>query len=46
MKILKISEDYKLNFDIAGNGLEKISTEEFSGNSHEKITMDIYGRDV
>lgn len=42
----KYPSDFKFNIDIAGNGYEKISTEEFTGSSHERITLDIYGRNI
>lgn len=38
--------DLKFNYDIIENGFEKIGTEEFEGSSHERITLDIYGRNV
>ena len=41
----KYPSDVKFEYSFAGCGLLKISTEEFPGSSHEKITLDIYGRD-
>lgn len=42
----KYPSDLKFDIDIVRKGYEKIATEEFAGSSHEKITLDIYGRNV
>lgn len=36
--------DLYFEFDAKKSGFKKISTEDFEGSSHEKITLDIYGR--